>query len=54
MLPCGDGTGLNFAYAVIIKIRAKKATIIESIKTEQSTVNNLKRFCPVLLHRKII
>jgi len=32
----------------------QKATIIESIKVEQSTVNDLKRFCPGLLHNKII
>jgi len=32
----------------------QKATIIESIKAEQSTVNDLKRFCPGLLHNKII
>jgi len=47
MLPRGDGTGLNLPYAVIVKIRTK-ATIIESIKAEQSTVNDLKRFCPGL------
>jgi len=32
MLPCGDGTGLNFSCAVIIEIQ--KATIIESSKAE--------------------
>jgi len=32
----------------------KKATITESIKAEQSTVSDLKRFCPGLLHNKII
>ena len=47
MLPRGDGTGLNLPYAVIVKIRTK-ATIIESIKAERSTVNDLKRLCPGL------
>jgi len=37
--------GLNFSHAVIIEIRVKKcvvkkATIIESSKAKQSTVNN--------------
>jgi len=32
---------------------AQKASIIECIKTEQSTVNDLKRFCPGL-HNMII
>jgi len=52
MLPRGDGTDLNHPYAVINTY--KKAAIIESIKGEQSTVNDLKRFCPGLLHNKII
>jgi len=50
--------GLNYPYAVIIKIRIKKykVTIIESSKAEQNAVNSkhLKRFCPSLLHNKII
>jgi len=53
MLPRCDGTGLNLPCAVINNTY-KKATIIESIKAEQSTVNDLKRFCPGLLHNKII
>jgi len=32
----------------------QNATITESSKTEQSTVNNLKSFFPGLLHNKII
>jgi len=32
----------------------QKATIIESIKAEPSTVNDLKMFYPGLLHNKII
>jgi len=32
----------------------QKATIIASVKAEQSTVNDLKRFCPGLVHNKII
>jgi len=43
MLSRGDGTGLNLLYADIIQIRTK-ARIMESIKAEQSTVNDLKSF----------
>jgi len=31
----------------------QKASVIQSIKAEQSTVNDLKRFCPGL-HNKIL
>jgi len=37
LLACGDKTGLNFSYAVIIKILIKS---YKSRKVEQSTVNN--------------
>jgi len=43
MLPCGNGTGLNFPHDVDIEI-LQKATIIASSKTEQSTVSNWKGF----------
>jgi len=46
-----DGTGLNLLYAVILKIRTK-ATIIESSKAEQCTVNGWKRFYSGLFHSK--
>ena len=49
MLLRGDGTVLNLLYAVILKIRTK-ATIIESSKAEQCTVNDLKRFYSGLFH----
>jgi len=32
----------------------QKAKLIESIKAEQSTANDMKRFYPDLLHNKII
>jgi len=46
MFPHGEETGLNFPYAVIVEIRARKykATIIESSKAEHSTVNSVKGF----------
>jgi len=39
MLPCGDGTGLNFPYAVIIEILIKSCKH-ESNKADKSPVNN--------------
>ena len=37
--PRGDGSVLNFSYAVIIE-NVQNATITEASKTEQRTVNN--------------
>ena len=54
MLHRGEGTGLNLPCAIIYQNTYKKATIIKSIEAEQSTVNDLKRFYPGLLHNKII